>query len=260
MSQDVSHVLDGWDFDPHELNVRVIQGDDGTEKIQMRIDLGLLQMAMNGRPDGQSPNGFESLLDYYEAQAKEYGNGYHLNSESSDQLFREGWQFYQRYLCLFHLGYYELVIRDTERNLRLFRFVKNHTKKRRENLRFDQYRPYVLMMQTRAKAMLSLNRSDRTAALAEFKEGCRQIEEFLDEHGKTSQRSECFELEFLSRWHEELEAKAVAVEKPTHDDGDELTKLRDYLQKAVDREDYEYAALLRDQIKRMEQADLKTDA
>ncbi|MFO0947967.1 MAG: UvrB/UvrC motif-containing protein [Planctomycetota bacterium] len=253
MSHDVSHILDGWDFDPHELNVRVIAGDDGTEKIQMRIDLGLLQMNVHGRPDGEKPFGCESLLDYYEAQAKEYGQGYSLSSESADQLFREGWQYYQRYLCLFHLGYYEHVIRDTERNLRLFRFVKAHSKKRREQLRFDQYRPYVIMMQTRAKAMLALNRGDRPAAMADIEAGCHQIEAFLKDHNKASQRSECFELEFLTRWYDELKAKAVAVKKPAHDDGDELTKLRDYLQKAVDREDYEYAALLRDQIKRLEQ-------
>lgn len=260
MSQDVTHILNGWDFDPHELNVRVIQGDDGAERIQMRIDLGLLQMTMNGRPDGQKPNGFDSLLDYYEQQAREYGDGYVLNSESADQLFREGWQFYQRYLCLFHLGYYEQVIRDTERNLRLFKFVRAHSKKRRDQVRFDQYRPYVLMMQTRARAMLALNRGDRQAAMSDIKQGCHQIEEFLQEHGKAAQREECFELEFLSRWYEELEAKAVAVKKPAREDGDDLGKLRDYLQKAVDREDYEYAALLRDQIKRLEQTDIKSES
>ena len=39
----------------------------------MRIDLGLLQMELDGRPDGQRPHGFESLLDYYEARRKKAG-------------------------------------------------------------------------------------------------------------------------------------------------------------------------------------------
>ena len=36
----------------------------------MRIDLGLIQMELAGRPDGQRPDGFESLLDCYEAKAQ----------------------------------------------------------------------------------------------------------------------------------------------------------------------------------------------
>ena len=35
----------------------------------MRIDLGLLQMEINGRPDGQRPQGSESLLDWQESNA-----------------------------------------------------------------------------------------------------------------------------------------------------------------------------------------------
>ena len=57
--------------DPEGVQVRVITGEDGSEKIQMRIDLGLIQMEINGRPDGERPEGFESLLDVYEARARE---------------------------------------------------------------------------------------------------------------------------------------------------------------------------------------------
>ena len=38
----------------------------GRGKVQLRVDLGILQMEMNGRPDGHRPEGFESWLDYYE--------------------------------------------------------------------------------------------------------------------------------------------------------------------------------------------------
>ena len=57
------HLLDGWEFEPDQLQVRFITGDDGREKIQMRIDLGVIQMEIDGRPDGERPEGFESLLD-----------------------------------------------------------------------------------------------------------------------------------------------------------------------------------------------------
>ena len=113
MSQDISGVLEGWDFDPHELNVRIIKGDDQQEKIQMRIDLGLIQMCLLG-PDGQRPGGFESIFAYYLHEAESYGEGYTLSSDALEELFREGLQFYHRYLCLFHLSNYELVVRDTD--------------------------------------------------------------------------------------------------------------------------------------------------
>ena len=71
LSQDIRAILAGWAFDPNQIQVRVIAGDDGTEKIQMRIDLGLLQMEINGRPDGQRPNGSESILDYKSSTPRE---------------------------------------------------------------------------------------------------------------------------------------------------------------------------------------------
>ena len=46
MSQDIRPILAGWDFDPDRVQVRIIAGDDGSEKIQMRIDLGLIQMEL----------------------------------------------------------------------------------------------------------------------------------------------------------------------------------------------------------------------
>lgn len=267
MSQDISKVLNGWDFDPHELNVRVIKGEDQQDKIQMRIDLGLLQMCINGRPDGQRPRGYESALDYFRQEAQEYGEGYALSSEALDELFREGLQYYHRYLCLFHLGYYELVVRDTERNIGMFEFVLKNSKKRRDQWRFDQYRPYVLMMNTRAKAMIALEAQQPAQAVCEIDNGCQRITDFLTHYGRTE--DECFELDFLRRWGDELRQSgrttdpekdvAQRVEKPKAERPkrprreNEITTLRTQLAQAVEREEYERAAVIRDRIKQIEQ-------
>src|SRR5579872_6089660 len=64
--KDIGPILKGWDFEPGTLNVRKINGADGSPKLQMRLDLGLLQMEMTGRPDGVRPHGCESLLDHFE--------------------------------------------------------------------------------------------------------------------------------------------------------------------------------------------------
>src|SRR5690242_18090365 len=85
-SKDISQVLRGWAYEPGVINVRKIHGTDGAPKLQMRLDLGLLQMEMNGRPDGVRPHGCESLLEYFEKQLadhrKRHGTelGFHLTS------------------------------------------------------------------------------------------------------------------------------------------------------------------------------------
>ncbi len=71
MSEDIGNLLRAWPFEPGKLNVRLIPGQDGEPKIQLRLDLGILQMHTEGRPDGQKPFGHESLLEYHEARLDE---------------------------------------------------------------------------------------------------------------------------------------------------------------------------------------------
>ncbi|VAX39934.1 hypothetical protein MNBD_PLANCTO03-360 [hydrothermal vent metagenome] len=68
MNVDITEILSQWPFEPGKINVRLIEGDDGEQKIQVRLDLGILQMELDGRPDGVRPHGFDSLLEYYESQ------------------------------------------------------------------------------------------------------------------------------------------------------------------------------------------------
>src|ERR1700733_13314533 len=87
ISKDITPLLKGWDYEPGTINVRKVTGLDGTPKLQMRQDLGLLQMELTGRPDGARPNGCESLLEHYEGELREHKNrngtelGFHLTGE-----------------------------------------------------------------------------------------------------------------------------------------------------------------------------------
>jgi hypothetical protein len=245
VSQDISSIIRGWDFDPDELHVRIITADDGTEKIQMRVDLGVLQMELAGRPDGERPHGHESLLDYYEARAKtatDAGKEFVLDHGACAQLMREGLQYYHRYLSAFHLQRFDLVSRDTERNLRLFAFVVQHATRQRDKIEFDQYRPYVTMMRSRALALQALSGGDFTRALKEIDEGISRIRVFLREYHQEENESECTELSFLTRWRREVES-----DRPTGP----VERLEQQLERAISLEDYEEAARLRDQIKRL---------
>lgn len=249
MSKDITPILEGWDYDPDDIQVRIITGDDGQDKIQMRSDLGLIQLETSGRPDGQRPAGFESLLDAYESRAQA-GDEFALDSSACAGLMREGLQYYHRYLAAFHLQKYDWVVRDTARNLRLFAFVVKHATRQRDKLQFDQYRPYVTMMNTRAAAAQLLARHDHDGALAEVDRGVEGIRRFLEEYERSDQEAECMELGFLLRWRREIDS-----ERPRGP----AERLEHQLQLAIALEDYEEAARVRDQLQRLRGSEVAAD-
>lgn len=245
MSKDIGPILAGWDHDPDEIQVRIIPGDDGHEKLQMRIDLGLLQMEVSCRPDGQRPEGADSLLDALEAQARKLaseGGDFALDGAMCTALMREGVQYYHRYIALFHLERYDLVARDTARNLRLFAFVARHASRPRDRIQFDQYRPYVTMMNARARGLGALERGSHREAIERIDEGIAGIRDFLRDYEQQESETECRELVFLLGWR-----KQVEEDRPIGP----VERLEKQLELAVVTEDFEEAAAIRDQLRRL---------
>ncbi len=257
MSRDISRILDDWQFDPDEVKVRIVHGTDGREKLQMRVDLGVLQMELDGRPDGSEPDGAPSWLDHYERQRRAHEEAhpdsapYVLDEEACARLWREGVQYYHRYLALWHLGRCDLCARDTARNLRLFAFVRAHSPDERTTLQFDQWRPYVTMMHARAIASPLVERGRFGDAFRAIDEGIDAIRDFLDAYGQSHRVDECAELVSLERWREEL------LDRVSEDDLSEpevaAEALRRRLEEAVAAEQFEEAARLRDEIRRLAQ-------
>src|SRR5882762_2567562 len=119
MSLDLNTILKDWPHESGSINVRKIAGLDGREKLQLRVDLGVLQMEMAGRPDGRRPHNCESLLEYHQkraARAEHKGEAYELTAEQCSELQQEGIQYYHRYLSLFQINDFTGVVRDTQRN------------------------------------------------------------------------------------------------------------------------------------------------
>src|SRR3954454_18868520 len=101
MSLDLNDLLRDWPHEPGQIKVRKILGTDGKEKIQLRIDLGLIQMEMNGRPDGQEPHNCESFLEYHQQRserAEKKGEKYEMPPDEVGELQQEGIQYYHRYI------------------------------------------------------------------------------------------------------------------------------------------------------------------
>ncbi len=260
MSKDISQTLDGWEYDPDQVSVRIVKGADGREKIQLRLDLGLLQMEFDGRPDGKRIEGSASWLEYYQRKQKEHdaenpdGVPFVLESEDCQRLLREGVQYYHRYISFWHLERYELCARDTTRNLRLFAFVRERARNTKDKLQFDQWRPYVTMMHARAVGTPLVELKEYDAALGALDAAIEGVRSFLKEYDQLENAENCSELVFLLRWREEIVAMKAGhmPPKPYHP----LSRLQAELQQAVMEERFEDAARLRDTIRDHSQGDI----
>ncbi len=248
MSKDISDILEGWDFKNSEITVRIIIGIDGKEKIQLRIDLGLLQMETDGRPDGKKPYGYESLFEYYKSllkrHIKKFGSeeSFSLDTNECLKLHHEAVQYYHRYLSLFQLEDFEKAERDTKRNLNVFDFVSKFASNDVDVLIFEQYRSYVIMMNTRAKGSLALERKDYDLALKLVRNGISNIENFLIESGDEKLIENNREIEFLEQWYSSIkETRPTSLKQ----------KLEKELKKAIQDQNYEKAADLRDEINKI---------
>jgi len=188
MSEDIGPILKEWDEDPDSERIRRIVGSDGKEKIQIRVRFGMLQMEADGRPDGKRPYGRESLLQHYlslvDAYREEYGTdeGFKLDHHDCERLRDESLQYYHRYVSLFELADYQRAERDTARNLRVLDLVKKHAERQDDALSIEKYRPYITMMNARAKAFICMNDNDYAEAISHINKAVGSITDFYREN------------------------------------------------------------------------------
>ena len=249
MSLDLQTLLNDWPHESGNVKVRKIIGLDGREKLQLRIDLGVLQMELTGRPDGTRPHNCESLLVYHQRRAARYaarGDTYELTSDQCSELQQEGIQYYHRYLSLFQINDFAAVIRDTQRNLDLFAFVAEHADREELGWSFQQFRPYVLMMNTRAKASILLNDAKFAAAIKQIEAGRDAIQEFFQASPFAEMAQKSSEIAFLEEWLEEVRQKRPLSK---------LEVMQREMDAAIATERYERAAELRDAIRILQASD-----
>src|SRR5438046_3062096 len=125
-------------------------------------------------------------------------------------------------------------------NLDLFSFVDKHSQREDFVWNFQQFRPYVLMMNTRAKASLLLNESKFTEAMREIESGRDAIVEFFQQSNFPELASKSSEVAFLEEWLAEVSEKRPRSK---------LELMQREMETAIAKELYERAADLRDAIK-----------
>jgi len=256
-SKDITPVLKSWEYEAGTINVRKVTGIDGQPKLQMRLDLGLLQMEMTGRPDGDRPHGRESLLDFYEEQLRDHTRkhgtetGFTLTTDQCQSLREEAVMYYHRYLSLFVLEEFPGVVRDTDRNLRVLDLCSKFATDEQDRLILEQYRPYITMMNARAQASIHLEHKEYAQAIKHVEEGMEKIREFYERFGQEEAFDKSNEVRVLKRFGREIQRKLPI---------DPMERLRRKLERAVREERYEDAAKLRDEIETRRLKDSPVDS
>ena len=242
---DLAPLMSGWGYEPGQVKVRRIKGGDGRPKIQLRLDLGFLQMELDGRPDGQRPFDAESLLDHHRRRLSTHRQrhgtnfGFQLSPDECRALRDEAAMYYHRYLSLFVLSEFEAVQRDTLRNLSVLDFCRRFAAEERDRVAMEAYRPYMLMMHSRAAASACLETGDFRGALKVVQLARGKVKRHFARFGGKpayAQSGEARVLRVLAR-----HLREQVPQSPRR-------KLTRNLRRAVRREDYERAAVLRDRI------------
>jgi hypothetical protein len=251
---DLSPITHGWSYHEHDeaLNVRKVQGLDGSPKVQVRIENGVLQWELNGRPDGRTPYGCRSVLDYclqLLCPQDEEGRARLLDEGLRDELVRELFGYYRRGRALLLLGEYRAALADTVHNLRILELIRRHCPDAETVYAWDRFRPGLLVDQGRSAMLLNLAEGDPGGAVEALTRAIEAVEDYYLDHELDEELPYSRERGVLIDLRRSLREKHnVALS-----DRELMRSLKAEQKVAIRRENYEMAARLRDRMDSLRQ-------
>lgn len=257
MRRDIDDAMANWPHepDPGEMIVREVRARDGRQVVQVRVELGIHQMEVDGRPDGSRPHGFASYLDYLRHKAAGRGLDpggksppWTMSEHQSIEADREFVQFHHRRAAWLALERYDRALADADHTLALMDFVCRHAESAEFIASHERLRGLVLFQRTRAAAALALKRDRPDEAIDIVREGTATL---------AAARFVAIETDSeVDEDDEDSSPNAVLIEQLRYLES-EIRKnynvaptLQEQLDEAISSEDYEKAAQLRDQMKK----------
>lgn len=256
MNRDISDILDDWDYDPDDC-VRIITTQDSREVLQVRQPMGIEQYELTGRPDGKLIFGKETLLEEYlnkldvHKQKHQKEDGFILNHTDFKLLRSEGILFYYRYILLFQMGEFERTARDTEHNLKICELFEKYLDNEKDKNNILQHRPYIIRINAISNAMVSLKHKLKNVAIQILVSAIENLKNL----------PEIDNPEFRFERNRSISYLQQTLRQINEDDTMESreTELQEQLKEAIALENYEQAALLRDQLKNLHEKQTNND-
>jgi len=228
MPDDLTVFLRDFPFEPGQVNARIVRGADGRELVQIRVELGVLQMEVRGRPDGA-----QSVLE-----ALRGARGV-LNAAEAAALRLELVQFQQRAVAFLAVGRPQQALADADSLLAGMELVVQRglplERDWAESARFS-----VLVLRTRcAVAVENAAGSPRAAARA-IEAGLSALEAAAERVGIADGFDTLGDVIALRALRDSLVPQLPPAQR---------AELEARLRAAVLAENYELAAILRDELR-----------
>jgi hypothetical protein len=241
-NRNIDGLLRDWPYKPNRVAARLVKSRGGREVIQLRIELGLLQMETTGRPDGERPKGLATYYDYLVERALVDGKDFRLSARQRAEVDREFAQYYHRRICWMALGRFAKAVADAEHTLKLMDLIRDYSSDEEWLLTHEQYRPFVLFHRTQAAALARLEIDDdelkgAEAAIEEINRGLARIRDVFEEVGGEEQYAD-----------DEMVRQLTQLQGWLRERYDVERTLAEQLADAVATEQYELAARLRDKM------------
>ena len=249
MTLDLDELVHGWDCPPGELQARVAVGRDGQELLQVRVDLGLMQMFPAGRPDGQRYHGLASTQEYVAHELRVGGQA--LAAADWQELHRELLQLNYRRLACAHLAeeafhaddaagarrWLAQALADIDACLAHVQLLARHDA---DAHGCSPLRPTLVFDRARLSAQLRIVEERFEEAIEEAETGAGALESLLTELGFAQElRDEDPGVRYLRDLGRKLRLEYGVAQT-----------LRERLDEAIEKEDFEGASEIRDEMRR----------
>lgn len=238
-SDQLDDLLRKWPYEFGEVTARRTEGKDGREVLQLRIDMGVLQMETSGKPDGSQPDGYASYYDYLIAMAFAEGEQFVLHDERCQEVDREFVQYYHRRVTWLALREFRRAVLDADHTLGLMDFTSAHAPDEEWADMHEQYRPFVLFHRTQAAALAEVDDFNPENAVKVLDAGLAKMADVF----RRQDMIEDFE-------EDELIIKLSDMKRTLHDHYELQNPLAEQLAEAIAHEEYERAAELRDRMRK----------
>lgn len=238
-SENIDRILRDWPYRPNAVSVRMVKGDNRREVVQMRIEMGILQLETTDRPDGERPHGAATFLDHIRSASSHNGDEFVMSEDDCGEADREFVQYYHRRICWLALREFSRAVADADHTLQLMDFCREHSPDEEWTLTHEQYRPFVLFHRTQAAALAELEEGGPESAIEAVNEGLRRLEEVYRYYGGESEFQD-----------DELVQRLIELRESLREKFEVGRTLTERLADAIANEQYELAAKLRDDLAR----------
>lgn len=229
---DLDDFLRDMPFERGRLAARVLAARDGRRILLVRVELGILQMELEGRPDGG-----ESLLERLKGRPGG-ADASRAGAAEGAALRLELVQYQQRAMALTAAGLVDLALEDWDRAVRGAEFLRRTQGDEAEWAAGFGFS--VLVERTRALARRALSEGRTREAATAISAGLEALAERAAAIGLDAAFDGLADIAALRAWRDALVPRLPPAQR---------AELEARLRAAIAAENYELAAILRDELR-----------